>query len=317
MTSVSIIVPVYNAEKYLRQAIDSVKTQTFQDWELILVDDGSTDSSNAICHEYADADKRIRLIEKENGGLSSARNAALDIAEGEYIFFLDADDELYDYSITHLFKIARETSADIIIGKPISSALKPVAKCPSIEKAEIKDSKNICHDILYQKASTDNGAWSKLYRSNLFSNLRFYKGWFEDLEIFHKLLYRANKIAVTDAVVYFYRNHPESFINSWSESRKDIVNVTAGIVNQMKTEHPGLIKAAEHRYFSASYNLLVALVRNNPTDTESISKSFETIKSLRKQIIFDSNSRLKNRVGALASYFGLKFLSTAIRWATK
>ena len=118
-------------------------------------------------------------------------------------------------------------------------------------------------------------------------------------------------------MVYFYRNHPESFINSWSESRKDIVNVTAGIVNQMKTEHPGLIKAAEHRHFSASYNLLVALVRNNPTDTESISKSFETIKSLRKQIIFDSNSRLKNRVGALASYFGLKFLSTAIRWATK
>ena len=92
MTSVSIIVPVYNAERYLRQAIDSVKTQTFQDWELILVDDGSTDSSNAICHEYADADKRIRLIEKENGGLSSARNAALDIAIGEYIFFLDADD---------------------------------------------------------------------------------------------------------------------------------------------------------------------------------------------------------------------------------
>ena len=316
MTSVSIIVPVYNAEKYLRQAIDSVKTQTFQDWELILVDDGSTDSSNAICHEYTDADKRIRLIEKENGGLSSARNAALDIAEGEYIFFLDADDELYPHSILHLYDIVRSYSVQVVAGRKVYEIEKPENNFTTTRHGIVKTEQHI-KNVWFQKSGTDNSVCWKLLKKSLFDGLRFYNGWFEDLEIFHKLLFRANKIAVTDAVVYFYRKHPESFINSWSEGRKDIVAVTAGIVSQMKTDHPELIKAAEHRHFSASFNLLIALIKYKPSDKDTIKRSFDTIKSLRKYIIFDSNSRLKNRAGALASYLGLGFLSTVIKWAIK
>ena len=89
---ISIIIPVYNAEKYLNQCIDSIITQTYSDWELILVDDGSTDSSGIICDEYAKNDNRIKVVHKHNGGASSARNKGLDIAEGGYIAFIDADD---------------------------------------------------------------------------------------------------------------------------------------------------------------------------------------------------------------------------------
>lgn len=92
MPKVSIIVPVYKAEKYLNRCIDSILAQTFTDWELLLIDDGSTDRSGDICDEYAKKDTRIRVFHKENGGVSSARNLGLDSAQGEWVTFIDADD---------------------------------------------------------------------------------------------------------------------------------------------------------------------------------------------------------------------------------
>ena len=315
MPTVSIITPVYNAEKYLRQAIESVLSQTFTDWELIIVDDGSTDNSNKICREYAIKDRRIRIIEKTNGGVSCARNAALDVSEGEYIFFLDADDELYPHSILHLYNIAQLYSVPIAAGREVYAIEKPkkiAATEPTIIKAE-----QLLNSVWYQKKHTDNSVSWKLFKKSLFDNLRFYDGRFEDLEIFHKILFNADTIAISDSVVYFYRKHPTSFINSWSESRKEVVKVTEGIINRMQNNYPALVKAAEHRHFSASYNLLIALINNTPDDKDAIEKNFATIKSLRKQIIIDPNSRMKNRVGAMMSYLGMKSLSKLIKWTIK
>lgn len=94
---ISVIVPVYNAEKYLRRCVGSILAQTFTDFELLLVDDGSTDASGAICDEYASADARVRVFHKPNGGVSSARNLGLDNARGEWIAFADADDYLFKH----------------------------------------------------------------------------------------------------------------------------------------------------------------------------------------------------------------------------
>ena len=194
LPAVSIIVPVYNAEKHLRECIDSVLAQTFADWELILVDDGSTDSSNKTCREYAAKDSRIRLIEKVNGGLSSARNAALDIAGGEYVFFLDADDELYPHTINLLYAIAAKETSDFVIGRMVYNYNKPDISVRNGYKTSCGDAKRIYKNILYQRNSVDNGAWAKLYYRSLFDGLRFYDGWFEDLEIFHKIVFRAKKL---------------------------------------------------------------------------------------------------------------------------
>ena len=110
----SVIVPIYKVEKYLKRCIDSVLTQTFDDYELILVDDGSTDGCPAICDEYAKQDSRIKVIHKENGGLVSARQAGIRIAQGEYIFNLDGDDALLPEALESAQKLIRETGADMV-----------------------------------------------------------------------------------------------------------------------------------------------------------------------------------------------------------
>ncbi|MDE5554956.1 MAG: glycosyltransferase [Muribaculaceae bacterium] len=303
MPAISVIVPVYNSQSYLKECVESVLTQSFSEWELILVDDGSTDDSNSICQRYASTDHRVRVISKPNGGLSSARNAGLDIATGKYVFFLDADDELYPYSLSLLYDIAESNNADITIGRAAYTATKP--DCDTAHsKVSLVSPRQLCIDILYQKPDTDNSACWRLFRRSLFDNLRFYDGWYEDLEIFHKLLMNADTVALTDCVVYFYRKHPASFINSWSEGRRDNVKVTGGILQRYSSD-PAIKKAAQNRHFSANYNLLLALLRNRPDDIEAINSCFNTIKSLRSTVLSDPNSRFKNRLGALLSYFGL------------
>ncbi len=113
---ISVIVPVFNAEKYLRECVESVISQLFSEWELLLIDDGSTDGSGAVCDEYAEKDKRIHVFHKENGGVSSARNLGLDNTQGEWIAFLDADDYFTKGALEALCNKATATGADVVIG---------------------------------------------------------------------------------------------------------------------------------------------------------------------------------------------------------
>ena len=115
MPKVSVIVPIYNVERYLRRAVDSVLAQTLKDFELFLVDDGSPDGCGAICDEYAAKDSRVRVIHKANGGAPSARNAALDLARGEYVFFMDADDWAEPYMLADMYAFARRDDAQIVV----------------------------------------------------------------------------------------------------------------------------------------------------------------------------------------------------------
>ena len=118
---VSIIVPIYKVEPYLRRCLDSIVNQTYTNLEIILVDDGSPDGCPQICDEYAAKDKRIVVIHKENGGLSDARNAGLDICKGEYIFFIDSDDWIKTDTIEFLYKITQDKKSDIVIGDYITT----------------------------------------------------------------------------------------------------------------------------------------------------------------------------------------------------
>ena len=306
MPEVSIIVPVYNVRRYIKMCIDSVIAQSFKDWELLLVNDGSTDGSDKICRQYSRTDQRITVIDKANGGLSSARNAGLDCANGRYVLFLDADDELLPGSVGNLYSAAASTGLKIIVGRVIWSDEKPTVKPDISNDITILPSEGLCADILYQKRDTDNGAWGKLYDLSLFDGLRCYNGWYEDLEMFHRICLKTDKIALIDNFVYFYRQHDNSFLNTWSEGRRDIIKVPENIVREMRDSRPALLKGALHRHFSANFNLMLALFRYNPADTASINNCFRVIKELRFGVMTDSNSRLKNRIGALASYSGLK-----------
>ena len=174
---ISIIIPVYKVEKYLNKCIDSVIGQTYKNLEIILVDDGSPDNCPRICNEYASIDKRAIVIHKENGGLSSARNAGLDIAKGEYIFFLDSDDYIAENTIERLYKALVLEKADIAIGN--------MTKINMLNKEEYKtsidiklfDFNNIDDFLLFFNSRIAwRAPWAKLYKVAILKNnddLRF------------------------------------------------------------------------------------------------------------------------------------------------
>lgn len=307
MPKVSVIIPVYNAQNYLRQCVDSVLEQTFGDLEIVLVNDGSTDLSPQICKEYQSRDKRISSFDTANNGLSAARNFGIDKSTGEYILFVDADDELYPHAVEHLVEVIESSGASIACGAWINSSDKPgLVSENSVVK--IRCGKDHCVDVLFQKSGTDNAAWAKLYKRALFDTMRFSNCMYEDLDLFPRLLLSVDKVAISSNIVYFYRKHNGSFLNSWSDSRRDIIKVTQRLTDTMAGVSSLHLRAAMHRHFSACFNLLIDLLKYCPSDVETINLCYSSICKLRTGIIFEPNSRLKNRIGALASFVGLDIL---------
>ncbi len=201
MPKVSVIVPVYKVEKYLRKCVDSILNQTFSDFELWLVDDGSPDNCPAICDEYAEKDNRIKVIHKANGGLSDARNAALDVMTGEYVTFVDSDDYIAPDMLETFYDAIVRNNADIAVGN-----IKGVS-----ENGELSD-----FYVPFTKETILSGtdllqtmcipcAQNRLYKTSIFKDLRYPVGrLYEDLFIYHKILAQINKMVMTGKTAYYY-----------------------------------------------------------------------------------------------------------------
>ncbi|SEL73257.1 Glycosyl transferases group 1 [Butyrivibrio sp. ob235] len=199
---ISIIVPVYNVEKYLDRCVDSIEKQIYRNLEVILVDDGSTDSSGDICDKYAKLDPRIKVIHQENQGLSAARNSGLEIAKGELVFFLDSDDYIEPETIESMAQKMVKDHADIV-----ACGIKLTG-----DKNEIFTSSECGmwsgHEAVIQMMRTNNVcsvAWNKLYKRNLFNSIRFPAGMLhEDEATTYKLLYKAKLVSYTPETFYCY-----------------------------------------------------------------------------------------------------------------
>ena len=199
MPKISIIVPIYNVEKYLTNCIDSILNQTFKDFELILVNDGSTDNSFEICKHYKDIDDRICIIDKKNGGLSSARNAGLDIAKGEYIGFVDSDDYIHPQMYELLYNQIIKNKADISMCefKKVSEFNKKELSDKVIlnQEVEILNNKEAVFKLGENGSVTYVIACNKLYKKSLFNNIKFKEGIIhEDEYIIHRLLYQVKTL---------------------------------------------------------------------------------------------------------------------------
>ena len=203
----SIIVPVYDVEKTLSRCIDSILKQSFSDYEMILIDDGSPDRSGAICDDYASRDDRIHVIHQTNQGLPSARNAGIDIARGDYITFVDSDDFLGDNTLSILMtRLSAHPDYDILeypfywhYGEP--------------DQRLVKFGAHEYHDMrdywLKGKAYTHTYAWNKLYVRRLFEGVRFPKNrLFEDAHILPLLLDKARLVVTTEEGMYYYCGNP-------------------------------------------------------------------------------------------------------------
>ena len=215
---ISVIVPVYRVEAYLRQCVDSIRKQTFQQLEIILVDDGSPDACPALCDELAQEDARIRVIHRENGGLSAARNTGLDAAEGDYVAFVDSDDFLAPEMYETLYRELTQKNADAAV-----CSYREVTEqgTPGIhEKAgEMQAGEMSGLEYVYALASHGTGPYvsavNKLYRKALFASTRYPEGKLhEDMLIFVPLFSSCRKVVICPQKLYFYRKRQESITTS-------------------------------------------------------------------------------------------------------
>ncbi|NLL79632.1 MAG: glycosyltransferase family 2 protein [Clostridiales bacterium] len=211
---ISVIIPIYNVEKYLVQCIESVLKQTYTQIEVILVNDGSTDHCPEICEKYAKLDERIVYISKQNGGLSDARNAGIEKARGEYLFFLDSDDYLHPEILERLFHGLMELDADISIAnyECVTEDITPgEMEEESFEKITGKEG---CRRIFTSKGVLMTVAWGKLYRRKLFQEVRYPKGKIhEDEFVTYRLLYDSANVAVTNEKLIYYRQRKDSIMD--------------------------------------------------------------------------------------------------------
>ena len=215
---ISLIIPVYKVEKYLEKCIQSVINQTYENLQIILVDDGSPDNCGKICDEYAKKDHRIEVIHKSNGGLSDARNKGLEIAKGEYIGFVDSDDYIEADMYEVLYNLLKQYNADVSICNFYTV---------SQGKISIKNADNgineynrieILKEILLDK-NIQSYAWNKLYKKELFDEIKYPIGKkYEDIGTTFYLLEKCNKVVVTGKSEYYYINRQDSIVNNVTES---------------------------------------------------------------------------------------------------
>ena len=254
---ISVIVPVYKVEPWLGECVDSILGQTFRDFELILVDDGSPDNCPAICDEYARADSRVRVIHKENGGLSSARNAGLDMARGEYISFVDSDDWIHPEMLETMVSKLRQTDSDMAI-------------C-GVESVYTDGASPVAHPltdaVLSQEEMVDNlatqawyyiVAWNKVYRRKIFETLRYPEGYIhEDAAVIHRVIGACWRFVLIETPFYFYRQTSGSIMRQdISIQRSDNLTALADRLHyacQKKWENVSAITAKRYVHMFFDY----------------------------------------------------------------
>ena len=221
---ISVIVPVYNVEKYLDQCVESIVNQTYKNLEIILVDDGSPDNCPAICDEWAKKDERIVVIHKNNGGLSSARNAGLDVAHGEYIGFVDSDDYIDSDMYEQLLNAITDEDAELsCCGRRIVDEQSSV-QCDRYTHERTSYIGNDIVKSLFYGNEFDEAMWDKLYKKSFFNNLRFPIGEVnEDIVLMVKKFSSLNTMVHLGAAKYYYRNNTQGITKSKYNGKMSIV----------------------------------------------------------------------------------------------
>lgn len=218
---VSIIVPIYNVDKYLSQCIESIINQTYRNIEVILINDGSTDKSYEICLKYAILDKRIQLINKDNGGSANAKNYGLGVAKGDYIVFVDSDDFIELDMIEYMVNTIIYTGADIVQCDFESIYKDTIKHKTDTSKETIISSEKFLE--LFLKEWKSSLFWNKLFKKEVIANVYFNEGRCIDDEFFtYKCVMNARLIAISDKVVYNYRIRKSSVMRS-KDSQKQIL----------------------------------------------------------------------------------------------
>ncbi len=298
---ISVIVPVYNVEKYLARCVDSILAQDFSDYEILLIDDGSTDSSGKICDKYEEKNSCIRTVHKQNGGLSDARNRGIEESAGEFICFIDSDDYIAKNMLSTLYRLIIDNDADI-------ACCSAMDVFEGKEVSQVKECREFCCDQTesYKYLLRGDGlpsACNKMYRKTAISDIRFMVGkLYEDSFFTPAVLKNVKKMAVTTASLYYYFRRADS-ITTKPFTEKDFdelesYNICYKIVSELC---PDALPCVYFRCNYAHFRLLDKMLQRD--DYKTIPQYREVIKYLRKnvlRIIRDPGFGKPRKIAALA-----------------
>lgn len=298
---ISIIVPVYNTEEYLKECIDSILAQTYKCWELLLVDDGSTDASGAICDSYAMQESRIKVMHLNNGGQGRARNRALDIMKGEYVCFVDSDDYLPVNALDIMLKKLQELQVSLIqfASEKISGDTRSF-NFSHRDLVEIDAETAIANYITGDKEIIQHAPWAKLYRGELFKGVRFPESKiYEDSATIYKLIEKCEKVAYVPEIVYYVRERMGSTTRKKVGRRNlDRLSVYEDMEQYFIAQSPNhkLRRCAVAAQVDVVWNLAAQVYKNLPKGKDRADLIFELKdkgKQLRKKGIYrDKKAKL-------------------------
>jgi glycosyltransferase involved in cell wall biosynthesis len=319
---ISIIVPVYNVDKYLRKCVDSIISQTYKNLEIILVDDGSPDSSPMICDEYASKDKRVRAVHRENGGLSAARNTGIDISSGDYILFVDSDDYIDSNLVEYLLKNIINNDSDIatVSFKLFYDNAETKRKDAYLfQKTQVINMAPIdtLIDSLYEHSSTFH-AWGKLYKRELFDNIRYPEGrLFEDTGTTYKLILKSKKISISTAKKYHYLTRQGSILHSgFSPKLMDSINFGQDILHITESGQCTMANMAAKTYiFMLAISMFDTLISddNYKKYKSETDECLQIIRMQKWKVAFNNQASRRARVYAIAAIPGRHFLFLALQ----
>ncbi len=240
---VSVIVPVYNVEKYLRKCLDSLVNQTMKDYEVILVNDGSTDSSQSIIDEYKQKYSCIKAFKKENGGMSSARNLGLQYATGEYIAFVDSDDYVEVFFLEKMYEKAKSDNSDVVICDYYA--------LNEEEKRYIKCHMNYSPDEKIEYLISPPMVWSKLIKKEIMDQVKFTEGiYYEDLDICIRLFPFVNKISFVEEPLYDYYLQHSGSIMTQKTFNNHLLDIFTVLENSKKMLEENYLREIEYIYIT-------------------------------------------------------------------
>jgi glycosyltransferase involved in cell wall biosynthesis len=265
MPEISVIVPVYKAEQYLDRCVKSILEQTYQNFELILVDDGSPDNSPSLCDEWAKNDNHIYVIHKENGGASSARNAGLKIAKGRWIAFADSDDWLDRTALKTLYDLANQYNVPMAIG-----GMRVVQKYTDASIVMKQNAKVLSNADLMSRFFRLNGepdthsVWGAIIRRDILEDYSFIEGRMnEDVETCYYLARKCEAAVYTDAPLYNYFKNIEGVTNSgFSKKKLDLLDIWDIVQKQVEQFTPEYSYACEMNCKRARFTLLTQMSLN-------------------------------------------------------
>lgn len=310
-TTVSIIVPVYNTAPYLERCISSILRQTFFDFEVLLVDDGSTDGSSELCENFVRRDGRVRCIHRKNGGLSAARNTGLDHAVGDYVTFVDSDDYVRQRYIDTLFHNLIDYDADISVCNFFETVSHDVELMQK-EKIKIFQGREALLDMLYQK-TFNTAVWGKMYIRKNLKGIRFREGRInEDILFNYEAFQRSEKTVVSNLVEYIYIRRPRSLMHSgFRKESMDYLRHTGLLVRYADRENNNEERdAALSLYLWANVNILVNLDRGKVKERRFVRKN---LTKYSKYVLRNPSVRKRNKAVILFACYAEDILRMAYR----